>query len=452
MYHATATTPPLVLWLFYAYLLSCPFFGFSLLNAGGRGLLRIDWLAAALFVGAAFFSILIGRLFFRRSPINLFVLLFAYSALISIFSLFSIYTNINEFIDYGTKTAQLMLALPFFFSISSLPLTEEQLKHVLRFWLMVALFVSIYALYQVFAIAFNWPFGSLAFNNPSVTYEGGQARVIQGFGQVSSFFREPSYLGAYLLAPIILMGVFLLKGKANLILFRVPWVNWGIITILLFALLLTSSQAAYLTLLITIASMYTISQVGRPQISKLILVLLILALVGGSLLSLFNIDFFGAIIYRFKYLLINMTHPSTTLEITSYRVRTECMKAALEVWKDSPIIGVGLNTMSYRNNICEFSLGWSQLLADQGLIGTLLMALIFGVLIRGLYKLSVDPAIQPFWSVLCLAVIFILISEIVDGIFTYNWVDLQRWINLAIANLVLIQARSSLKDKTPALF
>ncbi len=442
-----SATPKLVLWGFYACLMTAPFFGFSLLNATGRGILRIDWIAAVFFVGVAFASFLLGRLAIRRSPVNLPVWLFAYSAVFSIFGLLTQTVGIDQLIDFSTKAAQLFLALPFFFAISSLKLSEMGLKRTLRLWVTMAVVVSIFALYQVFAIPFHLPFAQLTYNNLSVTYQGGQARTIEGFGQVSSFFREPSYLGAYLLPTVILMIVFSLKSQGNLAFFRSRILNWGILAIIGAALLLTNSQAAYLSLAAAILAMLLVPQVGRFRLIRFLFIMAGLALLGGFALSLFGIDFFSAILLRFKYLIINMLHPSQTLEVTSFRVRTECMIAAFQVWTRSPLIGVGLNNMSHLTNVCEFSLGWSQLLVDQGLLGFTLMLVIFAVLIRNLYKLAVHPGLQPFWSTLCLAMIFILVGEMVDGFFTYNWVDLQRWINLGIANLVLILAKSHLADE-----
>ena len=437
------------MWGFYACLITAPFFGFTLLNATGRGILRIDWIAAVLFVGIAFACFLLGCLAIRRSPVNLPVWLFAYSAVFSILGMLTQTVSLDQLIDFSTKAAQLFLALPFFFAISSLKISELGLKRILRLWVAMAVIASIFAIYQVFAIPFHWPLAQLSYNNLSVTYQGGEARTIQGFGQVSSFFREPSYLGAYLLPTLILMIVFSLKSQANLVFFRSRVLNWGILAVIAAAVMLTNSQAAYLSLLAAIFSMLLIRQVGRFQLTRFLIIMAGLALLVGFVLSLFGIDFFSAIILRFKYLIINMSHPSQTLEVTSYRVRTECMLAAFQVWTRSPLIGVGLNNMSHLSNICEFSLGWSQLLVDQGLLGLSLMLVIFAVLIRNLYKLAINPGLSPFWSTLCLAMIFVLVGEMVDGTFTYNWVDLQRWVNLGIANLVLILAKSRLADVHP---
>jgi L-cystine uptake protein TcyP (sodium:dicarboxylate symporter family) len=120
------------------------------------------------------------------------------------------------------------------------------------------------------------------------------------------------------------------------------------------------------------------------------------------------------------------------------------MLAAMNVWLSHPILGVGLNNLSYHTNVCEFTLGWSQLIVDQGILGTILLILVFWSSIRGLNRLSKEPGLSQFWSILSLSLIFVLLCDIVNGIFTYNWIDLQRWFTLGLANFVIIRANSNL--------
>jgi len=436
--------PSLILWLFYVYIISSPFFGFSFANIAGRGLARVDWLVAGTILGVFFLGFIANRWPLRRSPMNGYVVLFVYTGLLSIINLFNSNTSSAQFVNFGTKAAQLLLAVAFFFVISSIPLGEKELKSSLRLWIFVALVISLYAIYQVFARVYGWPLASIELTNPSVATGGGEARVIDGFAQVSSFFREPSYLGAYLLGPIVISGVFLLKGSGHLLLSKSLLINWMILAILFLALLLTSSQGAYLSLLATVGSLYATDQIDRIGTTKLVMAFLLFLILCGVLLALFDIGFFGAIALRFKYLILNMMHPLETVEISSYRVRSECTRAALGVGMSHPFLGVGLNNMSFHTDICEYSLGWSQLVADQGLLGTAALILVFWSLLQGLVKLSKETRLTSFWSVISLALIFVLVSDIVNGIFTYNWVDLQRWFNLALANLVFIQAKSRL--------
>lgn len=434
--------PRLMRWLFYSYLISSPFFGFSIMNINGRGLARVDWLFAVLIISFFFLGFISRRYRFKRSYVNGFVITFLYTGLLGVIFLFDPNASESQLIDFGTKAAQLLLSIAFFFVVSSLSMSENDLRSSLRVWILVAFTVSLFAVYQVFARYLGWPLAYLELTNPSVTAGGGEPRVIYGFTQVSSVFREPSYLGAYLLGPIIILGVFLLKDSGQLILGRASIFNWIVFLTLFLALLLTSSQATYLSLLITIGSMYALKELKHTRITKLILALLIFLILGGVILTLFGINFFGVLSLRFKYLIINMMNPTETAEISSFRIRSECTLAALEVWLSHPFLGVGLNSLSFHTDRCAYSLGWSQLLADQGILGTASLVMVFLTLIRSLARTSRSTSLTAFWSIISTSLILVMVSEIVNGVFTYNWVDIQRWFILSFANLVWIRARA----------
>ena len=439
----TSQTPRLILWLFYAYIIAAPFFGFSLFNIAGRGFGRIDWLIA----GVMLCVFIIHRCQLRCYPTNTVVILFVFTGILSSYNLFN--ASNAQLVDFSTKAAQALLSVTFFFVISSFPLNEQELQSSLRLWVFVALVVSLYAIYQAIALAFEWPLANIELTNPSVTYGGGEVRVFGRYTQVSSIFREPSYLGAYLIGPIVLSSVFLLNGSGHLLFSKSSIVNWTILAILFLALLLTSSQAADRSLRATRGCMYATGWVDRTRTTKLLLAFLVFFILGGLLLTLINIDFFGAITLRLKYLFLNIMDPKGTLEITSFRVRSESIIAALKIWVSHPLLGVGLNNMSYHTEVYEFTLGWAQLLVDQGLLGVAALILVFWTLLRGLGKLSKETRLPPFWSVISIGLIFVLVSDIINGFFTYNWIDIQRWFNLGIANMVYIQANSRLSLVVP---
>ena len=432
----------LVRWFFFLYIFSSPFYGVSLFNIGSRGLARIDWLAAGALIVIFSIYFIANRYPLRSSPTNQYVLLFLVAGLLTITNLFN--ASNSQFIDFGTKAAQLLLAITFFLVISSCPFTESEIKTGLRLWILAALIASLYAIYQVFALTYRLPFSTFPLTNPSVTYQSGEDRIIFGYSQVSSFFSEPSYLGAFLLGPMIVVIVFLLTGNGQTLLSKSQLFNWMILLVLASAFMLTGSQAAYISLLAVILLMIFSGRIARTKIVKLVTVLLFFLILGGIFLSLYGMDFFGALILRFKYLFVNIINPLETAEISSFRVRSECMLAAMNVWLSHPILGVGLNNLSYHTNVCEFTLGWSQLIVDQGILGTILLILVFWSSLKGLNRLSKEPGLSQFWSILSLSLIFVLLCDIVNGIFTYNWIDLQRWFTLGLANFVIIQANSNL--------
>ena len=364
----------LMRWFFFLYILSSPFYGVSLLNIGSRGLARIYWLAAGSLIIMFSIYFIANRYPLRSSPTNPFVFLFLVMGILTVLNLFN--ASNSQFIDFGTKAVQLLLAIAFFLVISSSSFNESEMKTGLRLWILAALVSSLYAIYQVFALAYKLPFSIFPLTNPSVTYQSGVDRTIFGYSQVSSFFSEPSYLGAFLLGPIIIVIVFLLTGNGQALLSKSVVFNWAVLLVFASALMLAGSQAAYISILAVIFMMIVSGRIARTKIVKLVTILLVFLILGGIILSLFGMDFFGALVLTFKYLFLNIINPSETAEISSYRVRSECMLVAMNVWLSNPILGVGLNNLSYHTDVCEFTLGWSQLIVDQGLLGTIPLILV----------------------------------------------------------------------------
>jgi len=430
----SSRSPQLIVWSVYFFILSTPFAGISFWSIGGRGIARVDWVIA-VFLLSVFISVGGGRIVVSRS--SLYATFFVFTAFLGIFPLLD--SSESQLVDFITKGAQLVFSFAIFLVISSLPLSEKELRGVLRIWLFVSVGVSLYAIYQVFARVYGLPLAYMELTNPSVTYGGGESRIIHGFYQVESVFREPSYLGAYLLGPIVLCTVFLLKGAGNSVLTGSRAANWTILCVLISAVLFTASQAAYLSLLVTVACMFFIGDVSRVKMTKIMLLLLAAFIGVGAFLELLDIGFLSAFSIRVKYLFLNIMDPAGTEEITSTRVRTGAILAALDVWASHPILGVGLNNMGHYNNEYEFSLGWWQLLADQGLLGTSALVLLFYSLLNALRNLYKKASSAPFWASVSLSLFFILVSDAVNGFFTWNWVDLSRWFTLALANLTIIR-------------
>jgi len=440
-------TPWLILWSAYLFIFSTPFAGISLWSIGGRGIARVDWVMA-VFMFVVFISLEGGRIIVSRS--SLYATLFVFTAFIGIFPLLD--APESQLVDFITKGAQLVFSFSIFMVISSLPLSEKELRGILRMWIFVSVGVSFYAIYQLFARVYDLPLAYMELTNPSVAYGGGESRIIHGFYQVESVFREPSYLGAYLLGPIVLCTVFLLKGAESLLLTGSRAVNRAILCVLISALLFTGSQAAYLSLLITLACMPFMGYVSRAKMTKILLLLLAGFIGIGAFLELLDIGFLSSFWIRVKYLLLNIIDPAGTEEITSTRVRTGAIFAALDVWASHPILGVGLNNMRHYTNEYEFSLGWWQLLADQGLLGTGALVLLFYNLLSLLKNLYKKAKLPPFWSCVSLSLLFILVSDVVNGFFTWNWVDLSRWFTLGMANLVTIRASYQIFEQNSECF
>ena len=455
----TKRVPRSLLWLCYLYVASLPFYGFSLFNWNWdeAGIARPDWLLGAALVIVFGLNLVTHRTQLRRSPANQFVVFYIFSGLLSAVNLFTATTA--QFIDFGTKAAQLLLVTAVFFVISSLPVSEQEFKSILKVWFIVAVIVAVYAVYQLFARAYDWPFAYLTPTANRTGRQSGRAFAFATLGgpatigkvgtlatfqyaQVSSFFREPTYLGSYLLNALILFGVLIVSNRGHMLLFKSSRLNWLFLSILLSGLLLPVALGPYFSLAATLGLMYALRRVYRLRITRLILLLPVLLFLGGLLLSGANIKFLEAAAARVSGLFGAIIHGST--HGTSFPVRLERNLAALKVWAHHPVFGVGLNNTHYYTpkGIELINNGWVQLLSAQGLVGFMAMVLVFWSLLRSLSNLlrKVDPS--SWWYFLIVGLIFVLVSDIIDTFITFNWTHTLRWFTLAIANLGYIRARS----------
>jgi len=432
-------------------------------------------------VGVFGINLVIRRVQLRHSPVNKFVILFIFTGMLTLLNLFD--APNARLIDFGTKAAQLLLVTAVFFIISSLPLSEQDLKNVLHVWFLVAVVVAAYAVYQLLARLYDWPFAYLTLSNPSTGASGIQTgrrfdftlgaaqagRTLETFQyvQVSSFFREPTWLGSYLLSALILFGVLILNHKGHLVLFKptrlvltlsnksrlnllkLSRLNWLFLGILLVGLLLPVALGPYVSLVITLGLMYILRRFYPQRITKLILLLFVLLFFGGLLLSALGIDFFKVASARISGLFAGVIHGSEVG--TSYPVRLERSLAALKVWASYPILGVGLNNTHYYTpaEITLTNNGWARLLSDQGLLGFGAMVLVLWTLLWGLRNSLKAVKLSSWWYFLIIGLSFVLISDIVDTFITFNWTHPVRWFTLAVANLVYIRTRVEFSPGVP---
>ena len=94
---------------------------------------------------------------------------------------------------------------------------------------------------------------------------------------------------------------------------------------------------------------------------------------------------------------------------------------------------------------------WVQLLVEQGIFGFAALLAVFGTLAWQLSWLLRQTGQRTFWRAALVAMLCILVLTVVDGLFTFNWVDPLRVFVLAMAHLVYVQAAGQQVDNRSAL-
>lgn len=423
------------------YILVLPLFGFSLLNVAGRGLARPDWIIGLLLTAAFALESLGARIKIASSPANLFMALYFASGLCSAVMVMGA-TNTGQFIDFFTKSMQLVLVTPTFFVLSSLPVGEADIKRLLKIWVRLGVALALHAIYQLAAQVFDLPFATFTMTNPSISSGIQSTRTLFGYTQPTSIFQEPSYLGAFLGPCLLLAAVFVLEQRAHDLLFQRRWLNWLCVLTLAVAVLLSNSQAILVSLVITLLFMLVRGLINRLRLFYFMALAVGAVLLLVPILRAIGVDFLTAFIHRFQFLLLNILQPDGSAQVTSYAERSGSLRLGLEIWQQYPLLGVGLGNMGHYNpwEQATTNNAWMQLLVEQGVVGFVPFLLLFGMLLwQSSWLLRLHPP-GSFWRTILIAMICVLVLTIFSALFTFNWTDPVRVFTLGLANLVCIQA------------
>ncbi len=325
------------------------------------------------------------RIIFRRTILDLPLILFLISQIISTIysldrhtSLWGYYSRFN-----GGLFSTISYLLLYWVYVSNF--NKEKTLTALRFTLTSAILVSLYGLAEHFGIdAQYW-------------VQEVQIRVFSTLGQ-------PNWLAAWLVALLPLAWtIILLKKQPIFKKFSFPYLGYILTTIFFLCLLYTKSRSgliglagAYLLFwgLIGLINRQKIKELAKPFIS-LSLLLLVLTLLTGTPWT----PHLGQI----KEKIIKTPTQEATIPAESQPgllisesgdIRKIVWQGALEIWKDHPILGTGVETFGYayywyrpraHNDVSEWDLLYNKahneyltLLANTGLIGLFTYLILIG--------------------------------------------------------------------------
>ena len=438
------------------YVITQPFFGFSLMNIEGRGVARLDWVGIFLLASGFAVSLYFGRSHFRYSPVNKFVWIFIGTVFLSLLSMFNASTA--QFIDFGTKGFALFACLVAYFTISSISMDDRRIKLLLRVWFILTFLISIYGLYQLFARSMGWPFAELALSNPTIASHGVQTyRSLSGFSEISSVFKEPGWLGDYLLKAIIFFGLIILNKQGSRFLFSSRFLNIFFLITFLVTLFFTGALGATLFFLIDLGVIFYFGVIPRKRLLKVILTGGAVIAISVSVLPLFSIDIREYASKRLSGFFQSVSSPQERGKYTSFSTRLSRSLGTLDVWRnESPIVGVGLNGLGYYSpeyvedprNIGKTNSGWVLLLTEVGILGCLAMVIIIASMFYSLWKRARNQNLAPGWNTLLMAAGWMIVFDALSTLVTFTYTNSLRWFTLGLANLILIESRRRIIQKT----
>lgn len=212
---------------------------------------------------------------------------------------------------------------------------------------------------------------------------------------------------ANLLAGLLMLGAFcsvyfvsFSKKRFNKFLFTASFL------LQLFALSLTGSRKFFILPLLLFCSMLVLNRNKKGKRHIILKSFLAIAIIIGVFWLLFNVDFFyNAIGYRMEGL-FNLFGGEGEVDASSL-ARQELFRQAIEYWKNSPIIGNGIDSFKTMSSYGVYAHNnYGELLCDLGVVGLIAYCSIYIYILNKLFKLRTKSVKKWFWIgvIVCLAI------------------------------------------------
>lgn len=332
------------------------------------------------------------------------------------------------------------------------PIKNEQWITVLRVNIVIALVVSLYAMYQLPARALDWPLGWIEVSNASFgrgLADGADTKQLAlqfaDFYRATSIFSEPSSLAGYSASTLILLLVPMLSGTKPL--FRSNTFTWISISLSLIALLIAFSLTGVM-LLAGFGMLATVLFGKRALRSMMHIGIVTVAVLVTTNYLVYSLTQFD-VLETFAARIVNVSSGAAGSELAdenivgeSYTQRTSDYTMSVSAWVESPLLGVGPGCFSQsesgKKHNSPFVTGTiNNALAELGIVGAVavigLLSLCFVELLidyrqwsRASIKLDSDDgtlvAIMPFKMI-----------QLIITAFTANWmINAVEWSTLAM--------------------
>ena len=384
-----------LLFIFFSYFLT----GFQILSFAGYGVTLLDF--ALLYFYFVFFKRMLWDgeeiKFAITPPLILLLILFSIVLLSGISPMIE---GRSDWIVQYIKTISHFYFLAGFALLASVyPIKMSEWKGVIRLWLIIALILNIFGLYQIIARATDLPLAWIELTNVSLARgeaEGLTSGIKQlslhygNFYRATSIFSEPSALGAFntfILGFLLVPFIFKYKPFFTNKIF--------IVTTLIFTALgtfFTFSLTAILGAFLVIVSFLLFQKMQHIfryiAISLSIIVLIIVAdnlfskNMGISVVELFTKRIEG---------ILNVGSGDDKMVIgESFNVRKISAKKAMEIWEHYPILGIGAG-LTYKNKINDLKFSdftVFSVLAELGIIGLITFLAYFIALLLISYQMA----------------------------------------------------------------
>jgi len=431
--------------LLYFLLLSFPFFSIE------PKIFRPDWWIGGALIVVFVLSVLVqGR--FRIDPIGYAVLGFNTVVLLSTVVNFWSWRD-AQWSEFITLWLQLVFATLLYLGLANLRLSVPQLRSLLRFWIGLAVVVvALYGLYQALARNLDWPLAYLPYLNPSPSALP-SGLGFAGYVRPSSVLREPTYLGTYLLAPLLITATLIFLKRDQSWLFKSKKRNRAALLVLFAAFVVSFALAGYITLLAVMLIAAVLNRSSRKWVLHIVGIAVVVFLLITTVSWALDLRFFDAIAERFERVMASVTLAGeVSIVDPSGRARLQEALLALSTWAHHPVVGVGLNQLQFVSRLYASSTMlthvvekgyihnmWLEVLVQSGTMGFLFFGLIWFQALRMMWVVFRQGGEPLRW--LGFAFFFVLLATMIRGLMGGPFTFTLYWFYLGMASIIHKVAR-----------
>ena len=252
---------------------------------------------------------------------------------------------------------------------------------------------QLYGLYQVLARNLGLPLAYLPYlHGEPLPWSLQWGLGFAGYVRPSSFLGEPTYLGRYLVGPLLIVATLVFTKRDKVWLFKHHRLNYGVLLILTAALIASFALAAYFTLAFCILIVMLLDRRNCRFVFRFILTLVVVLVLLTALLQVFNVPLLQGVEKRLQRVPVTVMLGTKKGEDMDPSINTRLQEAALSlnVWLHHPFVGIGLNQLQFIGRLYappDFStwiveLGhihniWLEVLVQLGAVGLLFFVLMW---------------------------------------------------------------------------
>ena len=362
---------------------------FQIGQIGGFGITLVDSSIVILYIYVTKKILWDGKsLKFSWHPSLWFLVLLIISVFISCIP--SILEGNQVWIVQFIKSSNHFFFFAFFAVICSVyPIEIKTWSKVIRMWIIAALFVDIFGIYQIFARIYDLPLAWIAITNVNFTAryaehpdEIQQLSLRYGdFYRATSIFSEPSALGAFntyifafLIIPITNKFKHFVKSKVFLVVAIIACAS---------SQLFTYSMTGFVGFLLILAGIVLFDKI--KHLFRYTVILLVFCTVVVAADAVFSENMGISVVELFTKRIGGIIHwgdSEKEVHGETMGVRIVSGYKALSIWKEYPVTGIGIGLSQYNkiNDLAFADFTFMGVLAELGLTGIIAFVGMFAAL------------------------------------------------------------------------